>query len=126
MNKHNLFVPAENGDGMSYSKYARGHGVGRSWPLTADPERSCDPEHSRRIRPSLSLRPLLRYGTEDQRARHWEVGPVDPSIPWPPHVGSFLSRSVGLLRLQAEAEIQQKPKAYSGTWGRYNVDGWKQ
>ena len=126
MNKQNLFVPAENGDGMSYSKYARGHGVGRSWPLTADPERSCDPEHSRRI-----LRPLLRYGTEDQRARHWEVGPVDPSIPWPPHVGSFLSRSVLLdcygyrqkLKFSSRTQVRTKPKTYSGTWGRYGVDG---
>ena len=133
LNKQSLFVPVENGDGMSYSKCARGQGAVRSWPLTADPERSCDPEHSRRRRPSLSLRPLLRYGTDTTvgpASPDWVVGPVDPSIRWPPHVGSFLSRSVLLdcygyrQKLKfSRTQVRTKPKTYSGTWGRYGVDG---
>jgi hypothetical protein len=82
---------------MSYSKCARaGEGVGRSWPLTADPERSSGAlktKTAETLAPSVAT---VRYGRvlQDQRARHWEVGRADPSIPWPPHVGSFLSRSV--------------------------------
>jgi hypothetical protein len=106
-----------------------GRARGTSWPLTADPGRSCDPEHSRRRRETaepepLSLRPLRCYGRygcrlQDQRARRWEVGPVDPSIPWPPHVGSFLSRSVGLLRLHAGRSSRSSPDAHGAArYGR--------
>jgi len=101
---------------MSYSKCARaGEGVGRSWPLTADPE-------------SLSVHVIWSIEDEDGRdsrsvrcygtVRTHTAGPASPTLGGGP-CGSIYSMaptcrellipfcSVGLLRLQEEAEIQQ-------------------